>query len=399
MKNKLAVLLLFSVPVLAGQANPFKADWQALMARAAAEKKLIFIDAYTDWCGWCEEMDKKTFPDRRVADFIAAHFVSAKLEMEKDDLGRKLARKYLVTGFPSFLVFDANGRMVYWSMGYQPPEPFLKTLQAMIDPTQQLNLKGYDASRLDMEYPPFYNEALGENGKRKFPTDEEVNAYMKGAADLFSEVNANILFRFCYQLQDSYVEHLFRNRDRYADLFGKAHIDDALWGFVYRRVGEAAKEKNRQGLDDILKKYDSFLSSDPIQRIALKISYFIDTKEWPLFAAAVREALQSGAAIDSSYINNLAWTLYENSDDAALNGLAAAWMKPVVEKEPQYMYLDTYAAVLFKAGRLGEAEQFALTAIDAGRKAGEKVEGTEKLLAKIREKLKGAVIQILFNRA
>ncbi|MGC6414302.1 MAG: DUF255 domain-containing protein, partial [Bacteroidia bacterium] len=31
--------------------------------KAVKEGKIILIDAYTDWCGWCKVMDKKTYTD------------------------------------------------------------------------------------------------------------------------------------------------------------------------------------------------------------------------------------------------------------------------------------------------------------------------------------------------
>jgi uncharacterized protein YyaL (SSP411 family) len=31
------------------------------------DKRKVFIDVYTDWCGWCKVMDKNTFSDPKVA--------------------------------------------------------------------------------------------------------------------------------------------------------------------------------------------------------------------------------------------------------------------------------------------------------------------------------------------
>ncbi|HCH44379.1 DUF255 domain-containing protein, partial [uncultured Algoriphagus sp.] len=37
-------------------------------AIAANEKnpKMLLVDVYTDWCGWCKKMDKETFKDPKV---------------------------------------------------------------------------------------------------------------------------------------------------------------------------------------------------------------------------------------------------------------------------------------------------------------------------------------------
>lgn len=47
------------------------------------EKKLIFIDVYTTWCGPCKMMDKFTFSDPEVAKILNARFYPVKLNAEQ----------------------------------------------------------------------------------------------------------------------------------------------------------------------------------------------------------------------------------------------------------------------------------------------------------------------------
>jgi hypothetical protein len=59
-------------------------------------------------------------------------------------------------------------------------------------------------------------------------------------------------------------------------------------------------------------------------------------------------------------------------------------MKPVIEKEPIWMYLDTYAALLYKSGNLEEALIYADKAIAAGEEEKqEDISSTKDLRAKI----------------
>ncbi|MEO6489345.1 MAG: DUF255 domain-containing protein [Ferruginibacter sp.] len=47
--------------------------------------KPILLDVYTDWCGWCKEMDRKTFGNQKVADYINEHYYAVKLDAESRD--------------------------------------------------------------------------------------------------------------------------------------------------------------------------------------------------------------------------------------------------------------------------------------------------------------------------
>lgn len=54
-------------------------------ARCAVEPKMVFIDVYTDWCGWCKRMDQNTFSNPVIARYMNAHFYAVKLNAETSD--------------------------------------------------------------------------------------------------------------------------------------------------------------------------------------------------------------------------------------------------------------------------------------------------------------------------
>src|SRR5204863_6975623 len=48
-------------------------------------KKKVFIDVYTEWCGWCKRMDKTSFEDPKVIDYMNTYFYPVKLDAETKD--------------------------------------------------------------------------------------------------------------------------------------------------------------------------------------------------------------------------------------------------------------------------------------------------------------------------
>jgi thioredoxin-related protein len=51
--------------------------------KSKTEKRKIFIDVYTDWCGWCKVMDKNTFNDPKVASILNESFYAVKFNAEQ----------------------------------------------------------------------------------------------------------------------------------------------------------------------------------------------------------------------------------------------------------------------------------------------------------------------------
>lgn len=58
------------------------------------QPKKVFMDIYTDWCGWCKVMDKKTFSNKEVIKYMNTHFYAVKFNAERKDSVRFLGRWY-----------------------------------------------------------------------------------------------------------------------------------------------------------------------------------------------------------------------------------------------------------------------------------------------------------------
>src|SRR5438105_1727182 len=62
-----------------------KLKWMSLNEVEVAKKEInkpILIDLYTDWCGWCKVMDRKTYSDKNVIAYLQEKFYVVKLNAE-----------------------------------------------------------------------------------------------------------------------------------------------------------------------------------------------------------------------------------------------------------------------------------------------------------------------------
>lgn len=92
------------------------------MKKSAKENKLIFIDAYTDYCQPCVLMVKNVFSLNKVADFYNQNFINLKINFSKET---KLAEKFGTSGYPSFIFVNKDGKMVHLAGGYTEPDKFI----------------------------------------------------------------------------------------------------------------------------------------------------------------------------------------------------------------------------------------------------------------------------------
>jgi thiol:disulfide interchange protein len=104
-------------------------DWvesfEAGMKEAADTGKLVMVDLYTDWCGWCKRLDREVYTNGEVAK-LAKDFVCIKLNPEKDP---ENGRKFKVQGFPTIIFTDSAGKEIRRVVGYKPADKFLKEME------------------------------------------------------------------------------------------------------------------------------------------------------------------------------------------------------------------------------------------------------------------------------
>lgn len=111
------------------------------------DQKKIFIDVYTDWCGWCKKMDATTFNDSAIAQILNTEYYAVKFNAETKDTiffgGRQFVNEgpngrsphqlaiALLQGrmsYPSVAFLDEQNYYLTALPGYKSPEgiePFL----------------------------------------------------------------------------------------------------------------------------------------------------------------------------------------------------------------------------------------------------------------------------------
>lgn len=145
MKN---VFLLVFVAFMGLSTQAQEVKWMTFNEAVKAQKKNkkpIFIDAYTVWCGPCKMLDKNTFSDAKVAKILNEKYNPVKFNAEGNEAITFMGKTYGnpgyveskknsrngfhefagfigVKAYPNMIVINKDGKVIKDILGYQTAE-------------------------------------------------------------------------------------------------------------------------------------------------------------------------------------------------------------------------------------------------------------------------------------
>ena len=102
------------------------------------EPRKVFIDIYATWCGPCKLMDKKTFADPEIVQYVNENYYAVKLNGEgkskvsifgKTMTEAELAYAFQIRGYPSTVFMTEELQPYQPVAGYIPAKEFLRMLK------------------------------------------------------------------------------------------------------------------------------------------------------------------------------------------------------------------------------------------------------------------------------
>lgn len=146
LKRQIFVFILMISCTLSSVKAQDKIRWYSLEQAEALHKKepkKIFINVYTAWCGWCKNMEKATFSQAHIAQYLNNNYYPVKLNAEQredimfknrsykfvsqsgvgfNELAAELLRGQMA--YPTFVFLDENLNLIQAIQGFRPPEQF-----------------------------------------------------------------------------------------------------------------------------------------------------------------------------------------------------------------------------------------------------------------------------------
>ena len=98
-------------------------------ASAKKDGKIVMIDFFTTWCAPCKRLDKITWPDKDVQEWVAKTAVAIKLDAEKEV---EIAKRYHVESYPTILFLKNDGSEIDRILKFEQPAEFLEEAKSLI---------------------------------------------------------------------------------------------------------------------------------------------------------------------------------------------------------------------------------------------------------------------------
>lgn len=353
-KNILALLFLLPTLIFSQTDNVdfTNTNWSSILQKSQGENKLIFLDAYTTWCGPCKKMDKVVFPNEQVAKFFNQNFINAKIDMEKGE-GVDLAKEYGIAAFPSLLFIDGNGKAIHRGVGYHDAAQLLELAEAALGGTD--NLSSYEdkfnSGNREPEFLLKYTMIKAElmNGSH-LPIAE---SYLSTQTDWTSPEHLDFIYSLTTDTDTKLFDYLISNKQLFEDRFGSQVVEEKIRGLVFQEADPESDTPNFEKLDGLFKK----VYPENAKRMSAnyRMSYHRQKGDRANFALAAADYMKNNKDANSEELNDLAWTFFQVAEDPKQLKLASKWAKKAIKKDEQVYFFETLAALYQKMGKASKA--------------------------------------------
>ena len=363
----------------------FHGSWADALEKAKSSEKLIFIDAYAQWCGPCKKMAATAFRDEKVGKFFNDNFISLKIDWESEEAA-DLKGKFAVTAFPTLFFVNAKGELIKKEIGGRDAEGLLalaKSISSKVDNSKEFEaeyLKGNRDSTLVYNYV----KALNKAGK---PTLKIVNEYISKQKDLSTPGNLKIIYEGSTEADSKVFEMLLANKSKIIEIVGEKAVYDKIEKACQKTVNKAIQFQNKDLLNEANNKMEASKHSNASSFATTSImDYCKSIGDADGFCVACKTYVKDIKTEDPAKLHNLAKDIVQNfpKDKNAMK-LAEKFAEKATKNSEVYEYFYTYANILFQNGSSKDALKVANKTKENMQKKGLPTYQFDVLITKIKE--------------
>jgi len=362
---------------------------QALKTKAKKEKKLIFIDAYTSWCGPCKWISANIFTDPKVADYYNKNFINSKFDMEDQGEGTHIGSSYEVMCYPNLLFIDADGKLIHRTAGVDQDPQFYIALGETAKDSKKCFAAVQERYKKEPTNTTYFAEylTLVSNTCLDFQKDLDSFLFRLTEDDYLQEENWKLIQNHLADFNHKVTQYISKNTSKFQDKFG-----DQVGAFLFNSVRQTAFDLlNEPDFQEykyqLLLKNSKLIEVPEIQSIVpmLEVYGFERKGEWEnLFDYLMKNG---DTILDSENKNRYSYLISENTISEVYLKKAEKWMLEVIAEGENWNNLDTYAHVLVKLNKKKEALEIAeksLKRVEVEELTEEQINSTKSFIEEIK---------------
>jgi thiol-disulfide isomerase/thioredoxin len=368
----IAILLLTisSLSQINGQGIEFfHGTWEEALEQAQIQEKVIFVDAFTTWCGPCKRMSKNVFTKKEVGEFFNNNFINMKIDMEKTP-GRKFQQKYPVQAYPTLYFIGGDGEVVYQTKGARQADQFIELGRTVLGKTDKSGdyAEKYEKGDRDPELVYQYVKSLNKAGK---PSLKISNEYLKTQEDLTTEFNLRFIFEATVEADSRIFNHLIKYRSQIEALESKEavakKIENACKITAQKAIEFKSDDLHEEAKSKMKKHYPKKAEAFATQ---VDLIYFRAKGDADNYIKVCNDYVKKELKNDPEKLHALSKEIMISfSGDFKAMRYAEKLAKKAANNGNLYNYYYTYAEILMMNGKKDDALETAYKSLDL---AGEK---------------------------
>ncbi len=363
--------------------NFFEGTWEEALAEAKSNTKVIFLHAYTSWCGYCKTMQRNTFRRSEVGEFFNSRFINVKMDMEKGE-GPELAYTYQVHSYPTSLFIDYLGRLILRDQGYKAPDEFLHIAEEALSPshnraTLALSYNSGKASPQEMLYYAYLLK-VAEEDYRTVARDYFSTQKNK---ELLNERNWEAIQKLTHHIDSREFNYLLAKKKKFEKRFGKENVNPKIASLLKNNVITAVITGDDGQYQRALKISQQYMNDGGELASRLRMTLAATRKEWQNYAFKAVTHFEKYSSTDAKELHLAASHFLHHIQREDLLTKAILWSKQAVALDNSYTHFVTYAALLYKTGQYEKAKAIANQSVHIARKEGVSPGPSMKILREI----------------
>jgi thioredoxin-related protein len=366
----------------------FQGTFAEAIEKAKKEEKLIFMDAYAEWCGPCKRMAATVFTDAKVGEFFNQNFVCLKRDMEKGE-GMDLQRRYPISAFPTLMFINGKGERIHQHVGGLDAANFVglgKTAMTKVDNYKDYEKK-YEAGERSPSFVAAYIRALNRANK---PSLKIANDFVTKQTDFNNSDVLKIVFEGTTESDSRLFDLLLKYRPQIVALYSEEMVKTRLQTACEKTVLKAIEFKQPELLQEAKKRMKTALPPAQAENLGImsEMRYCEASYNAKNYVKHCNDYAKKVVKTDASQLNKLAEQMFAAfpKDKNVLNA-AEKYAQKATSTGGLASYYFTYSRILNQQGKKNEAKTNAEKALALAKEnMPQYVTAIEQLLKAINER-------------